>query len=51
MAVAARPVIWYGKLAKIVLVAVPYRDRAVLRPQLAHDAFERLTDLAMVAAR
>ncbi len=51
MAVAARPVVWSGKLAKIALVAVPYRDRAVLRLQLTNDSFERLADLAMVAAR
>lgn len=51
VAVAARPVIWYGRLAKIALVAVPYEDRAVLLPQLAHDAFERVEDLAAVSAR
>ena len=28
--VAARPVAWYGRLAKVALVAVPYRDRSVL---------------------
>ena len=44
LAVAARPVIWYGRLAKIALVAVPYQDRAVLSPQLAHDSFERMDD-------
>ena len=48
VAVAARPVIWYGKLAKVALVAVPYRDKAVLLPQLANDSFERLEDLAEV---
>ncbi len=41
--VAARPVSWHGRLAKIVLVAVPHRDRSVLRPQLAHAYFERVT--------
>ncbi len=30
----ARPVFWYGKLAKIVLVGVRYEDRHVLQPQL-----------------
>ena len=44
LAVAARPVLWSGRLAKIALVAVPYRDRAVLSPQLAHDSFERVDD-------
>ena len=34
LAVAARPVNWHGRLAKIAVVAVPYRDRSVLRPQL-----------------
>ena len=45
LAVAARTVLWSGRLAKIALVAVPYRDRAVLSPQLAHDSFERVEDL------
>lgn len=33
VAVVAKPVVWHGRLAKIALVAVPYRDRAALRPQ------------------
>ena len=40
--VAARPVVWYGRIAKVALVAVPYRDRSVLAPQLGHAAFERI---------
>lgn len=40
--VAARPVNWHGRLAKVAVVAVPYRDRSVLRPQLAHAHFERI---------
>ena len=40
--VAARPVSWHGCLAKVAVVAVPYRDRSVLRPQLAHAYFERI---------
>ena len=40
--VAARPVSWHGRLAKVSIVAVPYRDRSVLRPQLAHAYFERV---------
>ena len=40
--VAARPVIWHGRVAKVALVAVPYRDRSVLSPQFAHAAFERI---------
>ena len=42
IAAAARPVLWGGQLAKIALVAVPYRDRSVLQPQLANDSFDRL---------
>ena len=41
--VAARPVIWHGRrVAKIAVVAVPYRDRSVLAPQLGHACFERI---------
>ena len=39
---AARPVVWYGRVAKIALVAVPYRDRSVLAPQLGRACFERI---------
>jgi len=46
LAVAARPVIWYGRLAKIALIAVPHRDRAVIRPQLAQESFDRLEEWA-----
>ena len=41
VAVAVRPVIWHGKLAKISLVAVPYELRALLDPQLHRAGFER----------
>ena len=34
VAAMARPVYWHGRLAKIVVVAVPHRDRAILLPQL-----------------
>ncbi|MDE2867183.1 MAG: hypothetical protein OXN91_00925 [Chloroflexota bacterium] len=34
VAVVVRPVVWHRRLAKIALVAVPYRDRSALRPQL-----------------
>ncbi len=40
--VAARPVTWHGRLAKIAVVAVPHRDRSVLAPQLGHAPFERI---------
>ena len=33
-AAIARPVIWKGKLAKVVVVAVPESDSAVLGPQM-----------------
>ena len=46
--VAARPVRWNGRLAKVAVVAVPYRDRSVLRPQLAHAYFERVTQAHQV---
>ena len=38
-AAIARPVIWKGKLAKVVVVAVPDQDRAVLGPQLVASDF------------
>ena len=42
VAIAARPVFWHGRLAKVAVVAVPHRDRSALRPQLANAPFERL---------
>ena len=42
LAVAARPANWHGRLAKIAVVAVPYHDRSVLRPQLGSASFERI---------
>ena len=42
VAVAARPANWHGRLAKVSVIAVPYRDRSVLRPQLEHAHFERI---------
>ena len=38
-AAIARPVFWKGKLAKVVVVAVPDRDRGVLGPQVAASDF------------
>ena len=38
-AVIARLVVWKGKLAKVVVVAVPDRDSAVLGPQLLASDF------------
>ena len=34
LAVAARPVLWKGRVAKVAVVAVPFLDRAVLAPQV-----------------
>ena len=48
LAVAARPVLWFGRLAKIAVVAVPYDYRAVLEPQLSNYSFDRLVDWAVV---
>ena len=42
LAVAARPASWHGRLAKIAVVAVPYRDRSVLWPQIGRASFERV---------
>jgi len=38
-AAIARPVIWRGKLAKVVVVAVPFHDRAALDPQRPASGF------------
>jgi len=35
LSVLARPVFWFGKLAKIVLVGVRYENRQLLQPQIA----------------
>ena len=35
VAVAARPFTWRGRLAKIAVVAVPYRERSASRPSSA----------------
>ena len=34
IAVAARPVLWKGRVAKVAVVAVPFQDRAVLAQQV-----------------
>ncbi len=46
--VSARPVVWHGKLAKVSMVAVPYRDRSVLLPQLGQASFELITQAHQV---
>ena len=35
LAVVAKPVLWRGRLAKVIVVAVPWECRSVLEPQLA----------------
>ena len=40
MAMAARPVVWKGRVAKVAAIAVPYRDKSVLSPQLSGEAFK-----------
>lgn len=39
LAVAARPATWYGRLAKVAVVAVPYRDRSLLSAQVCKASF------------
>ena len=39
LAAIARPVIWKGRLAKVAVVAVPYRQRAALDPQRPKSGF------------
>ena len=34
LAAIARPVLWKGRLAKVIVVAVPWERRSVLEPQL-----------------
>ena len=48
VAVAARPVTWRGRLAKIAVVAVSYRERSVLSPQLGQASFERVPEAHQV---
>lgn len=43
LTVLARPVIWGGQVAKVYVIAVPYRDRSVLLPQFVNAAFERIS--------
>jgi hypothetical protein len=46
LAAAAQPVVWNGCLAKVVVVAVPYGDRAVLQPQLSPAGCGALTPVS-----
>ena len=47
MAMAASPVIWKGRVAKVAVIAVPYRDRYVLSPQPSGEAFKHLRSAAL----
>ena len=40
VAAVAKPVVWHRRLAKVALVAVPYRDRSALAPQFASTDFD-----------
>ena len=42
--VAVRPVFWQGRLAKVALIAVPFRDRSVLAPQFGQASFDCLPE-------
>lgn len=48
LSVAASPVFWYGKLAKIAVIAVPYHDRPVLGPQVCRAVFQRIPEAHQV---
>ena len=48
LTVAARPVLWHGRVAKIALIAVPYRDRSVLQPQVWRASFQRIAEAYQV---
>ena len=48
LTVAARPVLWHGRVAKIALIAVPYRDRSVLQPQVGRASFQRIAEAYQV---
>ena len=50
MAMAARPVVWKGRVAKVAVIAVPYRDRSVLSPQLSGEAFGHHREPRRIAA-
>ena len=39
LAVAAKPVLWKGRLAKVAVVAVPWEQRRVLEPQLSRQGW------------
>ena len=42
LSVTAQPVRWHGHLAKVVLTAVPWRDRRLLEPQFGQGPLQRV---------
>ena len=52
LAAIARPVLWSGRLAKVIVVAVPWERRSVLEPQLGRrrDHYPRFNPGAVTAA-
>ena len=48
-AIVGKPVFWQGRLVKIVIFAVPYRDRSILAPQLRDPSFDSPRGMAVVA--
>ena len=51
LAIAAKPVVWQGKLAKVAVVAVPYEDRSVLQRQEAQVRRHPMTAVPTWTAR
>ena len=48
-AIAGKPVFWRGRLMRIAIVAVPYRDRSTLAIQLRDPSFNSPRELTAVA--
>ena len=49
-AIVGKPVFWRGRLMRIAIVAVPYRDRSTLAIQLRDPSFNSPRDLAVAAS-
>ena len=48
-AIVGKPVFWCGRLMRIAIVAVPYRDRSTLAIQLRDPSFNSLRELTAAA--
>ena len=48
-AIVGKPVFWRGRLMRIAIVAVPYRDRSTLAIQLRDPSFNSPRDLTVAA--